>query len=189
MLAICDHFAADFDLKFNNTKSVAMRIGKRYGVQCAPFTLSGGELKCVNEMKYLGVHLVAAKCFKTSVNHLKVKFYRFNCIYSRSKAANSEMITVQLLKGYCLHLLLYASEAILLIKSPLQDLNNCIKRYMYKIFGVTGAEAVKDVWNFIALDDVAVLVERRTVKFVNRLIDSNSYGKLFLYVRPSFCSF
>ena len=40
-LAICDHFAADFDLKCNNTKSVAMRIGKRYGVQCAPFTLSG----------------------------------------------------------------------------------------------------------------------------------------------------
>jgi len=39
------------------------------------------------------------------------------------------------------------------------------------------------------LDDVAVLVERRTVKFVNRLIDSNSYGKLFLYVRHSFCSF
>jgi len=59
---------------------------------------------------------------------------------------------------------------------------------VFKIFGVTGAEAVKDVRNFIALDDVAVLVERRTVKFVNRLIDSNSYGKLFLYVRPSFCS-
>jgi len=27
------------------------------------------------------------------------------------------------------------------------------------------------------------------VKFVDMLIDSNSYGKLFLYVRPSFCSF
>jgi len=55
-----------------------------------------------------------------SVTHLKVKFYRvFNCIYSRSKAANSEMITVQLLKAYCLPLLLYASEAILLSKSQL----------------------------------------------------------------------
>ena len=61
-------------------------------------------------------------------------------------------------------------------------------RSVYKIFGVTGAEAVKDVRNFIALDDVTVLVERRTVKFVDRLIDSNSYRKLFLYVRHSFCS-
>ena len=84
--------------------------------------------------------------------------------------------------------MLYASEAILLSKSQLQDLNNCINRNVYKIFGVTGAEAVKDVRNFIVLDDVAVLVERRTVKFVDRLIDSNSYRKLFLYVRPSFCS-
>ena len=92
-------------------------------------------------------------------------------------------------KGYCLHLLLYASEAILLKKSQLHDLNICINRSVYKIFGVTGAEAVKDVRNFIALDDVAVLVERRTVKFVDRLIDSNSYGKLFLYVRLGFCSF
>ena len=113
--------------------------------------MSGGELKCVNEMKYLGVHLVAAKCFKTSVNHLKVKFYRvFNFSYSRSKAANSEMITAQLLKAYCLPLLLYASEAILLSKSQLQDLNNCINRSVYKTFVVIGAEAVKDVRNFIA---------------------------------------
>jgi len=134
-------------------------------------------------MKYINYLL-------TSVTHLKVKFYRvFNCIYSHSKAANYEMITVQLLKAYCLPLLLYASEAILLSRSQLHDLNNCINRAVYKIFGVTGAEAVKDVRNFIALDDVAVLVERRTVKFVDRLIDSNSYGKLFLYVRPSFCSF
>ena len=73
------------------------------------------------------------------------------------------MITVQLLKAYCLPLLLYGSEAILRSKSQLQDLNNCINRSVYKIFGDTGAEAVRDdVRNFIALDDVAVLVERRT---------------------------
>ena len=81
--------------------------------------------------------------------------------------------------------MLYASEAILLIKSQLQDLNNCINRALYKIFGVTGAEAVKDVRNFIALDDVAVLVERRTVK----LIDSNSYGKLFFMLGLTFVVF
>ena len=89
------------------------RIGKRYSVQCAPFVLSGGELKFVSEMKYLGVCVMAARCFKTSVSHLKIKFYRaFNCIYSRSKAANSEMVAVELLIAYCLPLLLYASESV-----------------------------------------------------------------------------
>ena len=37
------------------------------------------------------------------MNQLKVNFFRvLNCIYARSKAANSEMVTVELLKAYCL---------------------------------------------------------------------------------------
>ena len=37
------------------------------------------------------------------MNQLKLNFFRvLNCIYARSKAANSEMVTVELLKAYCL---------------------------------------------------------------------------------------
>ena len=67
-----------------------------------------------------------------------------------------------------------------LSKSQLQDLNNCINRSVYKIFGVSGVGAVKDVRNFLALDDVAELVEKRTVKFINTLIDCGGYVNLFL---------
>jgi len=63
-------------------------------------------------MKYLGVCLVSDKKLKCDVNRLKVKFYRtFYCVYARSKAANSELVTVQLMKSYCLLFVLYASEA------------------------------------------------------------------------------
>jgi len=81
-----------------------MRIGSKYGEGCAALLLAGKDILNVNELKYLGVHVIAAKFLKKiSVEHLRVKFYRtFNCIYSRSKAANSEMITVQLLKSYSL---------------------------------------------------------------------------------------
>ena len=34
MLDICDSYAADFDVKFNSIKSVAMRVGPRYGIAC-----------------------------------------------------------------------------------------------------------------------------------------------------------
>ena len=61
MLAICDQFAVEFDLKFNTSKSLAMRIiGNRYSVYWAPFTQSGGQLKFTSQVKYLGVYLVAA---------------------------------------------------------------------------------------------------------------------------------
>jgi len=86
-------------------------------------------------MKYLGVCVMAAGCFKTSVSHLKIKFYlAFNCIYTRSKAANSEMVTVELLKSYCLPLSLYASESVSLTPSQLHEVNNCINRARFQNF-------------------------------------------------------
>jgi len=36
--------------------------------------------------------------------------------------------------------------------------------------------------------EIIININFITIKFVDRLIGSNSYGKLFLYVRPSFCS-
>ena len=45
MLTIGDDFANDYDLKFNNEKSVAMRIGARYNVICKPLSLAGKELQ------------------------------------------------------------------------------------------------------------------------------------------------
>ena len=41
MLRICDEFATDFDMKFNSSKSVVMRIDKRYKVKCEPLLLAG----------------------------------------------------------------------------------------------------------------------------------------------------
>jgi len=38
MLDICDEFTCEFDMKFNTTKSVAIRIGSRYNIQCSSFT-------------------------------------------------------------------------------------------------------------------------------------------------------
>ena len=83
MLHVCDLFASEFDVKFNSTKSVAIRCGPRYDVVCASLQLAGQDSKFVTEVKYLGVHIVASKCFKCSIDHVKLKFYRvFNCVYA-----------------------------------------------------------------------------------------------------------
>ena len=146
MLDICDEFACEFDMKFNTTKSVAMRIGSRYNIQCSSFVLSGTEIKYVSAVKYLGIYVVAAKCFKLSIDHLKVKFYRvFNCIYHKVKAPNSELVIVQLLKSYCLPFLLYASEAVSPSHSIVHSLDNCINRAIVKIFHVTSSDCVQTI--------------------------------------------
>jgi len=101
---------------------------------------------------------------------MKIKFYRtYNCIYSRSNATNFEMVTVELLKAYCWSLLSYASESVLLTSRQLHVLNNCINREVFKICRVSNGNTVKDERNFVGLDDVAILAEKR-------LIDSGEYG-------------
>ena len=99
------------------------------------------------------------------MNQLKVKFFRvFNCIYARSKAVNSEMVTVELLKAYCLPFLLYGLESVSPSKSQLRSLNNCINRAVYKVFDVNDAVCVNDLGDlrcFVGLHDVEELVERR----------------------------
>ena len=58
-----------------------------------------------------------------------MKFYRmFNCIYAKSSAANSEMVTVELLKSYCLPSLLYGVEAMSLSSTNVEELIELHKR-------------------------------------------------------------
>jgi len=88
MLQVCDQLSVDFDVKFNSTKSVALRIGCRYNVNCEPLELAGDKLKYtyskykykykrkyIASVKYLGVCLMASTYYKCSVDHVKVKFF------------------------------------------------------------------------------------------------------------------
>jgi len=180
MLDICDEFACEFDMKFNATKSVAIRIGSRYDIQCSSFILSGTEIKYVSAVKYSDIYVVAAKCFKLSIDHLKVKFYRvFNCIYHEVTAPNSELVIVQLLKSYCLPCLLYASEAVSPSHSIVPSLDNCINRAIVKIFHVTSSDCVQTIRHSVGLLHVRDLTEKR-LKFVNGLLNDIRFTRLFL---------
>jgi len=97
LLKICETYAFDYDIKFNSSKSVAMRIGPRYNAVCLPFQLAGDNLRYVTSIKYLCVMLDASKHFRCLIDDVRMKFYRvFNSIFSKSKTANSEIVTVKL---------------------------------------------------------------------------------------------
>ena len=141
-----------------------MRVSERYNSLCEPLRLFGTVLQLVQQMKYLGVCLVSDKNLKCDVNHLKVKFYRaFNCIYVRSKAANSELVTVQLLRSYCLPFVLYASEAAPLSATNIRVLDNCINRAVYRIFGVNDCEDMF-LRNSLGLSSLCNVIESRRKK-------------------------
>ena len=92
-----------------------------------PGLISAQELQFVQSLKYLGVHFVAARKIKCSVDNARLKSYRsFNAIYARSKGAQSELVTLQLSKSYCLAFMLYATEVMPLSKHLLNTLDSCV---------------------------------------------------------------
>jgi len=99
------------------------------------------------------------------------------------------MVTVELLKAYCLPLLLCASDSMLLITSQLHDLNNCVNRAVFNFFGfgVSSADTVKHVRNFVGLGDVAKIVEKRRIKFMDRLTDSDVYDYMVTFLATIVC--
>ena len=55
-------------------------------------------------------------------------------------------------------------------------LDKSILGKIINIVGVSNGHAIKDIRNFVGLDDVAKIVEKRRMKFMDRLIDSGVYG-------------
>ena len=50
MLDICSAFALEFDIKFNATKSIALRFVKRFSMPCMSLILSGAKLNFVQSI-------------------------------------------------------------------------------------------------------------------------------------------
>ena len=58
-------------------------------------------LEYVQSIQYLGAYIETAQQFKCTYDHVKLKWYRtFNAIYSKSKAAKSELVSFELYKDY-----------------------------------------------------------------------------------------
>ena len=90
-----------------------------------------------------GVSIVAWRYLRCSFEHVKLKFFRvFNCIYAKSKAAGSEINTVELFKSYCLPHITYVCEALPFSKTDILRLDNLIVRAVCRIFNVRSRENI-----------------------------------------------
>ena len=114
-----------------------------YNAVCADLTLSGCIIQYVQSLKYLGICIEANRTFGCNFDHVKAKFYRtFNCIYAKSFAGNSELITVELLRSCCLPVLLYAVESLVPRARDINSLINCINTAVAIIFRVSFGDSV-----------------------------------------------
>ena len=133
-------------------------------------------------LKYLGICIKAFTHFKCSVEHLKLKFYRvFNCKFSRSKGANSELTTVELLKSYCLPFLLYGFDTVSLSDANARVLDRYLDRAVYRIFDMCGKDNVSSLHTLLGLHSVSNFVKNRHAKLLDGLLDTGSATLMRIY--------
>jgi len=86
-----------------------------------------------------------------------------NCIYAKCFAANSELISIELLRSCCLPILLYATESLVPHVCDIKSLNNCINTAVGKIFRVSFVNSVDFIRQMTGLTSRRILaLERRS---------------------------
>lgn len=137
-------------------------------------------MQFVSEIKYLGVYICSGRCFARSFDNSKLKFYRcFNAIFCKSKSSSSEIVTVNLLKAYCLPIILYACEAISPSKRDFVVLDKLIDRAVSKIFNTFDQSIASATRDFLNLDSVENIVVKRKKNFTHNFV------KFFFILRKS----
>jgi len=89
---------------------------------------------------------------------------------------------VELFRSYCLPVILYAAEVMPLSKQSLKSLDLCIKQAVAKFFRTYDDSCINEIRRFCDLPDVGVMIERRRMKFVDRILDVEHLACL-IYVR------
>jgi len=93
--------------------------------------------------KYLGVHFIAGANLAVDLNVIKRKFYMScNCILGNSRTMD-DIVKLNLIESYCLPMLTYATEALRLTNSQLNELNVCWNSVYRRIFGFNRWESVR----------------------------------------------
>jgi hypothetical protein len=179
MLKMCDVFASEFDIKFNSQKSIVLRIGSRFKAKCAVLMLGNESLRYGDTCKYLGVQIEAGVVFSCSFNNIRHKFYKmFNCIYSKTKSANSELVTIHLVNAYCMPSLMYCIEVIPLKRKDMLSLNRCVNCVISKVFALHDQNNISMVRQLLGMHNVEDIVRMRCCSFLSSIIGSDEMYKL-----------
>ena len=79
------------------------------------------------------------------------------------------MVTVHLMRSYCLPVLLYCSEVIPISKVDCNRLNRCIDSVIYKVFAVHDQANIIAIRHYLGLEKIECVIDARSNKFLNTI--------------------
>ena len=175
MLNMCCNELKLLDLKINCTKSVALRIGKRYRAETCTLNIMNDIIVWSEEAKYLGVYIKSGWKFSVCFEKTKAKFYRAaNAILGKLQKLDNTSSTMHLLSSIALPILIYSIEALALTKSQLLTLDHSWSRLFMKVYKTFDMKIVKHCQFYTGLLPIRCYYVLRKMSFINNIADSKN---------------
>ena len=142
MFHVCCAFANSHNLIFNAKKTVCIVVGKpRFNV--FELCLNQHVIHWSKQFKYLGVNFIAGAELEVDIAPVRRNFYiACNSVIARSHGV-VEPVRVQLIKSFCLPLLVFCIGALYLKRSVVHQLSVCWNDAFRRIFHFKRSESVK----------------------------------------------
>jgi hypothetical protein len=176
LLTLCESELAWLDMRINTKKSMCIRIGPRYDVNCAKLnTNDGRDIEWVSVCRYLGVYIASSRVFRCTFENAKCKFYRaFNAIFGKVGRVASEEVIINLINFKCLPVLLYGLEACPVNSREKKSLDFPITRIFMKMFRTISSRTVEECQAMFGFTPVRFLIDLRKANFLDKFLNSKN---------------
>lgn len=177
LLTICEQELRLLDLAININKSVCTRIGPKYADnECSGLkTLDGNHLQWVDNLRYLGIYIVAGKTFRCCFDNAKKSFYRaFNAIFGKIGRSASEEVILSLVQSKCLPCLLYGVDVCPLNKTDLRSLEFPVIKVLMKLFRTSSLLNIREYQQYFSFPSVEACVNSRRLTFLHKYCAVNN---------------
>lgn len=169
-------------MSLNVKKSCCLRIGPRHMDACQSIcTASGDCIQWVNNLRYLGTQIVAAKKFAISLMENVKSYYKsFNVISSQLKGNASEECYIKLIYSKCVPVLLYGLEICTLKNSQMRHLEFLTRRTLMRVFKTSSLDIIDECMSYFNIQLYSELVTARQTNFLYKLRQCENSVCLFL---------
>jgi hypothetical protein len=173
MLNICDEYGFEFDIKFNTSKSHLLQIGHKI-ITLPPLLLSDSQIHWVDDIKYLGLHILAGKQFQVDVNVCRRKFLSASFGVLQKCRNIAEEILCHVIIHSCLPILSYGVDIVKISKQQLHQLSVSFNTVVRRVFHLSRISSVRYILFVLGHLPFPMLCDQRRIALLSDCSRSDS---------------
>jgi hypothetical protein len=182
MIDMCEIELSNIDMCVNVNKSSCVRVGPRYNVFATPVHINNKPIKWSNELKYLGVTMLAGKTLCFDFHATKAKYFgSLNSILGKLGSTSAVRILLHLMSTQCSPILTFGLETLQLKKQSVDNLNYVHNAMFSKLFMTFDKTVIEQCHYYTGYLPLYLSLDLKRLKFLSTLSTSAHSPACYLF--------